>query len=88
MRNKQRSKLETDDSSVAIYHVVYKNESFNDAAGTLFKLVQQAEQTNPGKRRKLFLDIEGHRNSKSGFDNDMVGASTGVHDRFPGSVPD
>jgi hypothetical protein len=38
----------------------------------LFKLVQDAQQRFPGMRRKLFLDIEGHRNSNGGFDADMV----------------
>jgi len=36
------------------------------------KLVQRAQQTMPGKPRKLFLDIEGHRNREGGFDADMI----------------
>ena len=37
----------------------------------MFKLVQRAQQTMPGKPRKLFLNIEGHRNSDGSFDVDM-----------------
>jgi hypothetical protein len=70
MKNLQ-SKLESDDRAVAIYHVVYGHEGFEKSAQILFKLVQRAQQTMPGKPRKLFLDIEGHRNSKGDFDADM-----------------
>lgn len=60
-----------DGEAVAIYHIVYRDESFEDAAGKLFELVQHAERTRPGQRRILYLDIEGHRNEQGGYDSDM-----------------
>ena len=71
MKTNLQSKLESDDRAVAIYHVIYSHEGFDESAQILFKLVQRAQQTMPGKPRKLFLDIEGHRNSDGGFDADM-----------------
>jgi hypothetical protein len=59
-------------ATVALYHVVYKDEGFDVAAQTLFKLVQDAQRRQPDRRRVLFLDIEGHRNSAGGFDADML----------------
>jgi hypothetical protein len=69
-RNRQ-SKVESDDRAVVIYHVVYSHEGFEESAQILFKLVQRAQRVMPGKPRKLFLDIEGHRNSEGDFDADM-----------------
>lgn len=60
------------ETGVAIYHVVHANEGFEESAQTLFDLVKSAQQQWPGKRRVLFLDIEGHRNNAGGFDPDMV----------------
>lgn len=71
MESNQQSRLESNDRAVAIYHVVYSHEGFEESAQILFKLVQRAQSVMPGKPRKLFLDIEGHRNSDGGFDADM-----------------
>jgi hypothetical protein len=68
----KRGSLESAQRAVALYHVVYAHEGFEDAAPALFKLVQQAQERCPGKPRKLFLDIEGHRNSQGGFEADML----------------
>jgi hypothetical protein len=57
---------------VAIYHVVYAHEGFDDAATKIFTMVKQAQARDPGKGRALYLDIEGHRNSADGFDRDML----------------
>ena len=57
---------------VALYHVVYAHEGFTEAANALFELVKRAQEQWPGKRRRLYLDIEGHRNSDGGFDADML----------------
>jgi hypothetical protein len=69
---KLRAKLDADDRAVAIYHVIYSHEQFEESAQILFRLVQRAQTLAPGKKRNLFLDIEGHRNSLGGFDADMV----------------
>jgi hypothetical protein len=34
--------------------------------------VRRAQVVKPGKRRKLFLDVEGHRTNGGGFDPDML----------------
>ena len=65
-------RFESNGDSVAMYHVIYENEGFEESAQNLFKLVQNAQSLSPGKKRKLFLDIEGHRNNKGGFDADML----------------
>ena len=67
-----QSKVEPGERAVAIYHVVCNHEGFEEAAQALFKLVCDAQRLQPGKKRKLFLDIDGHRDSEAGFDADMV----------------
>jgi len=56
--------------SIAIYHVMYAHENFDDTADILFQLVKNAARTKPGKKRILFFDIDGHRNELGGFDHD------------------
>jgi hypothetical protein len=72
MAEKDRSKIDTDERYAALYHVVYAREGFEEAAQHLFKMVQRAQELQPDRKRVLFLDIEGHRNSKGGFDSDML----------------
>ena len=76
MKKNHQSKLESDDRAVAIYHVVYSHEGFEESAQILFKLVQRAQKLMLGKLRQLYLDIEGHRNSEGGFDADMFELQT------------
>ena len=71
MRENNQSQIESDDKVALIYHVIYAHEGFDDAAQAIFKLLQRAQQVQPNKSRKLFLDIEGHRNAEGGFDADM-----------------
>lgn len=72
MIQRRKPKIETIGDAVAIYHVIYEEEGFEESAQNLFELVKQAQSLSPGKKRKLFLDIEGHRNKASGFDSDML----------------
>ena len=72
MKENDQSKVESNDRAVAIYHVVYSHEGFNESAQILFELVKRAQKIQPDKKRILFLDIEGHRNSNGGFDADML----------------
>jgi len=67
-----QSKVKSDDRDVAIYHVVYSHEGFEESAQILLKLVKRVQKGQPGKKRNLFLDIEGHRNKEGGFDADML----------------
>ena len=57
--------------AIAIYHLVFSHEDFETAADHLFNLVKNAQAQCPNQKRILFLDIEGHRNNKGGFDHDM-----------------
>ncbi|MGH7493316.1 MAG: hypothetical protein ACREOO_13115 [bacterium] len=72
MKRNCQSKIESDDRASVIYHVVYSHEGFDESSQILFKLVQRTQKVRPGTTRKLFLDIEGHRNSEGGFDADML----------------
>ncbi|MFC1761154.1 hypothetical protein ACFL6U_03640 [Planctomycetota bacterium] len=72
MIQRRKPKIKSGGDAVAIYHVIYENEGFEESAQNLFKLVQQAQSQSPGKKRNLFLDIEGHRNKQGGFDADML----------------
>jgi hypothetical protein len=68
---KPNDSMEFKDGSVLIYHVVHEHEGFQQTAENLFALVNQAQAKFPNKRRVLRLDIDGHRNSQGGFDDDM-----------------
>ena len=57
--------------AVMIYHVVLPKEDFQTSAKHLFSLIKSAQVREPNRKRCLFLDIEGHRTTKGGFDNDM-----------------
>ena len=63
-------------NKVAIYHAVLANESFTMAARMIHRLVYSAQKRNPNQRRVLYLDIDGHRNKKGGFDGDMFELQT------------
>ena len=57
---------------VAIYHRVMRRENFETAAKDLIGLLAEAQKTQPDRPRKLYLDIDGHRNEAGGFDADML----------------
>ena len=69
----RRGAVEASESgkAIALYHVVYAHETFEDAAQAVFEMVQHAQREFPGRPRGLYLDIDGHRNSKGGFDAGM-----------------
>lgn len=62
---------EDDSSMVSIYHVVYENENFSDAANALIELTRDCQKKYKNKKRALFLDIDGHRLENGAFDHDM-----------------
>jgi len=57
--------------SIAIAHRVFAGEDFDHTAQILLALLTKAQRQHPGKKRYLYLEIDGHRNSDGGFDNDM-----------------
>ncbi len=56
---------------IAIYHLVLQDDSFEVSVNHLHQQVLYAQQTFPGRKRLLYLDIDGHRSSDGGFDHDM-----------------
>jgi hypothetical protein len=58
--------------AIAIYHVMYAAEDFDDTADILFQLVKSAAATNPGQPRHLYFDVEGHRNAEGGYDSEAM----------------
>ncbi|WP_412062331.1 hypothetical protein [Rubrivirga sp. IMCC45206] len=59
------------DNTVALYHVVAPEDSFEDAAQAVFGLLQQAQEQFPGWPRTFYLDVAGHRGDAAGFDPDF-----------------
>jgi hypothetical protein len=56
--------------AIALYHVMYAHETFDDIAEHLFQLVKHAAQDFPGQKRILYFDIDEHRNEAGGWDHD------------------
>lgn len=67
---------EKNKEGIAIYHCVKKHENFEKAAQDTFNLVKNASEYNQKQKRVIYLDIEGHKNSVGGFDNDMLKLQT------------
>jgi len=76
MKTKEQTKIESDDRAVAIYHLVYEHEGFEDTAQILFNLVKQTQQKHPEKKRNLYLDIEGHIDDDGVFDTTCLNCKT------------
>jgi hypothetical protein len=58
--------------TTAIYHRVHSHEGHDETAQKLWALVIEAQNSNPNVPRHLILEIDGHRNSKGGFDSEML----------------
>lgn len=58
------------DRCVALYHFVFADDDFKTSAAHVFSLIQEAQKREPNKRRVLYLDIEGHRQTNGAFDGD------------------
>ena len=59
------------DNTVSLYQVVGENDSFEGAARVAFALLREAQERYPDWPRLFYLDIEGHRGPRSGFDEDF-----------------
>jgi hypothetical protein len=70
-QNRDQKRLARIGLTVALYHIVYRDEGFEEAATALFEILREAERIYPGQCRILYLDIEGHRNEQGGYDHDM-----------------
>lgn len=56
---------------IALYHRIMRRENFEKAAKDLFGLLKSAQVKCPNMDRILYVDIDGHKNSKGGYDRDM-----------------
>lgn len=56
---------------VAIYHVVYEYENFEQAAQDIFRLLKESKKQANGREILLYLDIDGHLDEYGNFDDEM-----------------
>lgn len=68
---KGKGRGDADPQAVCLYHAVYAHEDFDASAQILWKLLLGAQKQYPGKPRRLFMDIDGHRDATGRFDHDM-----------------
>src|ERR1035438_5562164 len=66
----QKMKDPTD--AIAIVHRVHAHEDFSRTAQILLVLLNKAQHQHPERKRWLYLEIDGHRDSKGDFDHDML----------------
>ena len=59
------------DNTVAVYHVVMPDDSFEDAAQAVMGLLSDAQKQFPGWPRVVYLDIAGHEGDAAGFNPDF-----------------
>ena len=59
------------DNTVALYHVVAPDESFEEAAQHVFTLLREAQERFPDWPRVFYLDVAGHEGDAAGFDADF-----------------
>ena len=60
-----------DQNKIVLYHRVMHRENFEKAATDIFNLLKSAQTKSPNVARILYVDIDGHKNDQSGYDNDM-----------------
>lgn len=63
--------VNTEAKAMALYHCVYPEENFEQAARDIFDLIAHTIEFFPNAKRSLYLDIEGHRTPTDAFDDDM-----------------
>ncbi len=59
------------DNTVALYHVVLPEDTFEQAAQAVFGWLREAQARFPGWPRVFYLDVAGHEGDASGFDTDF-----------------
>lgn len=60
------------DNTVAVYHVVAEEDTFEEAAQALVTLLKEAQERFPDWPRVLYLDIYGHLDEQGRFEDDFV----------------
>ena len=59
------------DNTVAVYHVVMPEDSFEHAARAVMGLLREAQDRFPDWPRTVYLDVAGHEGDAAGFDPDF-----------------
>lgn len=59
------------DNIVSIYYIVESDDDFEDAALALFSLIKSSQHQYPDWPRVVYLDVNGHKGEKGGFDGDL-----------------
>jgi len=59
------------DNVVSIYHVVGDSDDFRTAATRAFGMIKEAQERYPDWPRVFYLDVNGHRGDRAGFDADF-----------------
>lgn len=59
------------DNTVSIYQRVSADDSFESAVDEAFGYVREAQEKYPGWPRIFYLEIEGHKGDRQGFDEDF-----------------
>lgn len=70
MKSRKKRASPKKGAAVVLYHDMLVSENFERCAERLFSILQSTQKQHPGKRRVLFLNIQGHRNSAGGYDQD------------------
>ncbi len=68
----EKKKGRNGERKLALYHVIYTHEGFEESAKKFFGLIRYTQERHPGEGRYLFLDIDDHRDSAGNFDSDMM----------------
>ncbi|HUF08868.1 MAG TPA: hypothetical protein VMO47_06075 [Rhodothermales bacterium] len=59
------------DNVVSIYHVVDEADDFQSAAAHVFGMIKEAQERYPDWPRVFYLDVNGHKGDRAGFDADF-----------------
>lgn len=59
------------DNSVAVYHIVGPDDTFEEAATGIVARLAEAQRRFPGWPRVLYLDVLGHEGDAAGFTPDL-----------------
>jgi len=59
------------DNTVSLYHIVSSSDDFEKAVTDVFGLLKKAQERYPDWPRVFYIEIEGHKGPRDGFDDDF-----------------
>ncbi|WP_200904147.1 HNH endonuclease [Nocardiopsis sp. RV163] len=66
----KRRQIKNSEGKAVIWHEMTVEEDFTKAASRIFQMLKNCQDRFPNKKRALYIDVQGHRNSEGGFDRD------------------